>query len=519
MQQIQRILIRGLGGDLHGGLVLVLVQHSNALGGVSQRTGTGNAAARAGHAFQQVAVVLAGLGHHHHLLAVGQTLGAHDLDLAVRVHLLDGVDNRLCDTAGGSKAAGVGTGAVEGILRVVRQVGKVDSLGLKQTHQLLEGQDEVDLTADGTATGLQLLGGAGADKADTGVGLFLLDEAGGQDHGGHGHADALGLLGEQLLSHHAPRRAAGRTHERDLGGNLFHEVLCLVDGAQVGTDGDLGHIGKAQPTHGFLQLGGGHAGELVDEGGGNDGNDLVTALDGLDQLEDLALVGDGGEGAVHQAHTAGDALIIIDLSPAQLIGLDGVHAAGGSTGTLHLGDRPVGALVKALAALDTLALINVAALVFVQIDGILGADVHAGVGNAALAAVGDADLLGRAGVAGIGDDIDQGLVEIFLIRGGILDIGADGGRGAVGVQIHAQSQLEPGGNNGPLQEHVMAMVGNLSGNDLVGDHVHLLVIVALIGQSGHFCEYAAADIVYRAVYTSHVFPPVSGSSRILLRHR
>ena len=65
----------------------------------------------------------------------------------------------------------------------------------------------------------------------------------------------------------------------------------------------------------------------------------------------------------------------------------------------------------------------------------------------------------------------------------------------------------------------MAMVGNLPGNDLVGDHVHLLVIVALIGQSGHFCEYAAADIVYRAVYTSHIFPPVSGSSRILLRHR
>ena len=160
-----------------------------------------------------------------------------------------------------------------------------------------------------------------------------------------------------------------------------------------------------------------------------------------------------------------------------------------------------------------------AALVFVQIDGILGADVHAGVGNAALAAVGDADLLGRAGVAGIGDDIDQGLVEIFLIRSGILDIGADGGRGAVGVQIHAQSQLEPGGNNGPLQEHVMAMMGNLSGNDLVGDHVHLLIIIALIGQSGHFCEYAAANIVYRAVYTSHVFPPVSGSSRILLRHR
>ena len=49
----------------------------------------------------------------------------------------------------------------------------------------------------------------------------------------------------------------------------------------------------------------------------------------------------------------------------------------------------------------------------------------------------------------------------------------------------------------------MAMMGNLSGNDLVGDHIHLLVIVALIGQPGHLCKYAAANIVYRAVYTSH----------------
>ena len=45
LQQIQRILIRRLGSHLHGGLVLVLVQHHGTLGGVSQRTGTGNAAA------------------------------------------------------------------------------------------------------------------------------------------------------------------------------------------------------------------------------------------------------------------------------------------------------------------------------------------------------------------------------------------------------------------------------------------------------------------------------------------
>ena len=60
-----------------------------------------------------------GLGHHHHLLAVGQTLGAHDLDLAVGIHLLDGVDNSLGNTARSCKATGISTGAVEGILRVV----------------------------------------------------------------------------------------------------------------------------------------------------------------------------------------------------------------------------------------------------------------------------------------------------------------------------------------------------------------------------------------------------------------
>src|SRR5699024_1986594 len=122
----------------------------------------------------------------------------------------------------------------------------------------------------------------------------------------------------------------------------------------------------------------------------------------------------------------GDALVVVDLGPAQLIGLDGVHAAGGGAGALDLADGPVGALVEALAALDALALGDVAVLVLVEINGVLGADVHAGVGDAALAAVRDTDLLGRAGIAGKGDDIDQRLFKILLVRGGFLDLGADG---------------------------------------------------------------------------------------------
>ena len=76
--------------------------------------------------------------------------------------------------------------------------------------------------------------------------------------------------------------------------------------------------------------------------GGDDGNDLVTALDGLDQLEDLALVDDSAERAVDKAHTAGNALIVIDLGTAVLVRVDRAHAAGGGAGTLGLDDGAVG---------------------------------------------------------------------------------------------------------------------------------------------------------------------------------
>ena len=55
---------------------------------------TGHTAARARHALEQIAVVLAGLGGHQQLAAIAQTLGVGDLDLAVRVFLVDDVDQR-----------------------------------------------------------------------------------------------------------------------------------------------------------------------------------------------------------------------------------------------------------------------------------------------------------------------------------------------------------------------------------------------------------------------------------------
>src|SRR5699024_10722998 len=140
------------------------------------------------------------------------------------------------------------------------------------------------------------------------------------------------------------------------------------------------------------------------------------------ELEDLALVGDGAEGAVDQTHAAGDALVVVDLGTAQLVGADGVHAAGLSTGALQVQDGAVGAGVGALAALDALGLVD-EALALDQRDGVLGADLHTGVSQAALAHIGDPYLLGRAGITGEVDDVDQGGLIVLLGNGTLLDVG------------------------------------------------------------------------------------------------
>ena len=62
-----------------------------------------------------------------------------------------------------------------------------------------------------------------------------------------------------------------------LGGNLFHEVLRLVDGAQVGTDSDLGHIGKPSRRMASFSLEGVMPGNWLMKAGGHGWpSDLVT---------------------------------------------------------------------------------------------------------------------------------------------------------------------------------------------------------------------------------------------------
>ena len=177
-------------------------------------------------------------------------------------------------------------------------------------------------------------------------------------------------------------------------GTFSRKSRALLDGAQVRTDGNLDHIDKAQLAHGCFQLGGaGILAKLADKRWRHTGINLPPPFHIIDNLENLTLIGNRCEWAIHQAHATGNTLIIIDLCPPHLIRLDGIHTAGRGAGPLDLADGMVRALVHAPAALDAFVLVDDAVLVLIQRDGILGADLHTRVRQTALAIIRDAHLL------------------------------------------------------------------------------------------------------------------------------
>ena len=421
--------------------------------------------------------------------------------------MLDNVDHCLGHAAAHGEAAPVGRGIVDAV-RVLLDGGQIHMLGRKDPRHLLKGEHEVHLAAHALAHGLQLLGRAGPDEHHLGVGMLVLDEAGGEGHGGEGHGDAVGVVGVELLGHDRPRRAAGRAHEGQLLRHLPDEVLRLLGGTEVGADGHLKDIGKAELLHGGAELAGGHLGaELAHEGGGHRGVNPLTGLDGPDDLEDLGLVGDGAEGAVYQAHAAGDALVRVDLGLAIGVSSDGVHSAGHGAGPLLNDNGLVGAHVGAAAAVDALAGVDVgAAVVTVQLDGVLGADLLAGVGQAALAALGHQHPLLRAAVAGKLNDVDERRGVVGLRPVGRLDILRERGvlRRAPAGQAHGQPQ--PLAHDGPLQKHVVAEVAHLARDDLVRQALNALVHrpLRVVSHAGHLPEHPVADLLDTGFDTSHL---------------
>ena len=298
---------------------------------------------------------------------------------------------------------------------------------------------------------------------------MVLDEPRGQRHRGQRHRDGVCLLREQLFRHHRPRRAAGGCHERQLFGNFLDEVLRLLRRAQVGTDGDFDDVGEAELLHRGTQLARRDLGaKLADERRRNRRVNALACLNGANHLENLRLVCNRAERAVYQALAAGNALVVVDIRAAVCVRVDGVHAAGSGARALLVIDGLVGAYIDAAAALDALFLVD-DGLAGERVDGnrALGADLDARTRHAALADVGHANLIFRAGVAGELDDIDERRRIVGFFLGGRVDV--VGKRrvlgGAAARQTHRQTQAFA--YDSALQKNILTVGCYLARHDVI----------------------------------------------------
>ena len=501
MQKVQgdfiRALIRGFARS--GGLVFVYAR--GAFHRVLQRAGARHTAAGAGHALQQIAVQLAGLGQHQHLFALAQALGGHHLHLALGLEVFDDVHHGLGHPAGHREPAAVCRGLVQAL--VARNFGKVDGLCFKHAHHFLEGEHKIHIAANGAAAGLQLFGRARANEHHLTAGVFFLQKARGKHHGRQGHGDIGRKIGEELFGHHAPGGAAAGGHEGLVLRHLAQKVFGLFNGAKVGAHGHLGHVVKAQQLHGRAQLFHCHLwAKLPHKGGGHGGNDALALLDGLNHLEDLPLIGNGAKRAVHKAHAARDAFVLVDGGAAVLVRADGVHAAGPGARALDEVDGAVGAHVGALAAFDAFLLVYHASAV-PDAHCTLGAHLHAGVRKAALAQVRYAVAFLRAGVAGELDDVDKGRLVILFSHGAGLDAGRKRGMLVDGAQRQADGKAQALAHDGALEKDALAVRFHLAGDDFIRQFFDAAVIAALVCHACHFGEHAPPDIRHIRIDASH----------------
>ena len=244
--------------------------------------------------------------------------------------------------------------------------------------------------------------------------MVALDHARGKHHGREGDRDVLFKLREELFDHVTPRRAAGRDHELVLVGHFLKKVCRLLDHTQVCTDGDLIHVGKAEAlerlAHPFRHALGA---ELPHERRRERNIHGGVALDGLNGLEDLALVRDRTERAADHALAAGGALGVVDVGAAEPVGMDAVHAAGLAARALKTHDGVELALLQAAPAADALIRVDVG-LTVLPCDGLPRADRHTRMLQTALAYVRDLHNVVRAAVARELDDVDERLFVIDI---------------------------------------------------------------------------------------------------------
>jgi len=314
------------------------------------------------------------------------------------------------DSRGDTSDDGVHTRLRATHIRISGVIGKVGTEGdvtsTEDGVEVLEGEDVVDLLLAET---LGELGDARADKDGLAARVALLADLADVVHGRAGVADGRLDLGDVLVDHVDPSRAARGGHEGESALLLLLEVLhALVELGSLGEGGDISTNGNLDAhietgLHASLLEGSDGDGvrEVASDGRGKHGNHLAVGIDhAADDVSDLSAGLNSTEGAVLHALTAADALV--EVEDLAVIGksLDGTDRAVADARSGLADDGTEGAGLGAVAAADALVGVD-AGLAGGVVDGLLGAGLSAGTGSAVLAHVSHDVLILGATVADV----------------------------------------------------------------------------------------------------------------------
>jgi len=293
------------------------------------------------------------------------------------------------------------------ILLIIRKVGtESDITSTKDGIEVLEGDDIVDLLLAKT---FSELGNARTNKDGLAARITLLADVADVVHGRTSVADGGLDLGDVLVNHVDPSRAARSGHEVKSALLLLFVVLhalielsSLSEGGDISTNSDLDANIETSLHTGLLE---GSDGDGVREVTSNSrskhGNHLALGVNhATDDISDLSAGLDGTEWAVADALTAADALLPVEDLAVIGKSLDGTNRAVSNTRSGLVDNGTEGASLGAVAAADTLLRVN-ASLAGGVIDGLLGAGISARTGSAVLAHVSHDVLILGATVADV----------------------------------------------------------------------------------------------------------------------
>ena len=172
------------------------------------------------------------------------------------------------------------------------------------------------------------------------------------------------------------------------------------------------------------------------------GDNLLALLNFADNADDVAALVDCAEGAGVAAGTAGNTFFVVNDSLAVFTDADGTDGAGTHAGTMDFDNRTVGAHLLAASAFDAFRFIDKGA-VLNNADSLFRAVIHAFVGDAVTAHIGNVISINRALVAGCGEHVDNrqiGALRLVQRQLGSLDNIA----GALLAQRHINTVFQYG---------------------------------------------------------------------------